>query len=185
MEVVDPKETGGSQSSQQEKEIPTTSSKVRKNKIKGKIKEDLELVFGPGASELAEQYQDESKELNGSSEGDTSGLCEGDQASSPKTNLDKSSTPVRNTSRGRTRLRDSGRSSTSSPSPVRPRLDTGIDSSAVQSTGGGPTLDDVIQMGIDPGGTLQSKEEGDKVTVGKDNDGSKVENDVASSPQDL
>ena len=36
-----------------------------------------------------------------------------------------SSTP-RAKSRGRTRLRDSGRSSTSSPSPVRPRLDSGL-----------------------------------------------------------
>ena len=153
--------------------------------IKKKTKEDLGLIFGACAAELAEQYEDNnSGNLRESAVGDTSGLTEGGQDNS---SIDKASTPLRNISRGRIRLRDSGRSSTNSPSPFRPRLDTGFSSSPALDTGGGPSLDEVIEMGIDPDGTPQPGDREIKVHSGKDLDVDADEDrrNVTSSEEDI
>ena len=66
----------------------------------------MELIFGPGANQLA---------AVACSDGNMS------------QQLNVSSTPLRILPRGRTRLIESGRSSGSSPSPVRPRLGSTLD----------------------------------------------------------
>ena len=109
---------------------------------------DLEYVFGPGAAALAEQYHKEAllpDEIQGGDRSNISGSS-GD-SSRLGGNIKVASTP-RTKSRGRTRLRDSGRSSISSPSPVRPRLDSDlIDPDPDGLTGSCRKGDDISKQG--------------------------------------
>ena len=68
---------------------------------------DLSLVFGPGATDIADNL------LSGKE-----GISKSDSLSSEASA--ETSTPLRQQSRGRRRTRNSGRSSKSSPSPIRP-----------------------------------------------------------------
>ena len=70
---------------------------------------DISLVFGPGASTLAQELSPKVSDK------------ETPLSETNLSNID-SSTPLRKRSRGRRRIRNSGRSSQSSPSPVRPPL---------------------------------------------------------------
>ena len=104
-----------------------------------KVDDELNMVFGPGAAALAAAYEGGTQSLDESSELDKSG-----------TSKEVSSTPLRIIPRGRTRLRESGRSSASSPSPVRPRLDSNVE----------PYLDPggSSQQGLDIVGSRDGKE---------------------------
>ena len=74
---------------------------------------DMSLVFGAGATSLA-------NELNEKQE---AGLLEASPSCSKSDDSKKeTSTPVRKKSRGRRRARNSGRSSPISPSPIRPQI---------------------------------------------------------------
>ena len=85
----------------------------------------MELVFGAGALQLAAQLERGSiASVDPSEEGKNEESTRISNSSTDDQNV--SSTPLKPHSRGRTRLRNSGRSSNSSPSPVRPRLDSGL-----------------------------------------------------------
>ena len=115
------------QISQSSCDLSDKNGKIQEDKdsdpFQDNMERDLERVFGPGAVALAKQYQEQEEgsvclEKTQDEDGMSKSLSDSGEMRS-------SSTP-RTHSRGRTRLRNSGRSSTSSPSPVRPRLDSDL-----------------------------------------------------------
>ena len=130
------------------KNILPVSSKDEGQDIRiSTVEEDMERIFGPGASE----YQAEA-------------ISEGNVAPFSST------APLQ--PRGRTRMRESAKSSGSSPSPIRPRLGSTLDPN---DPGGTTPVCDTVNMEVgevdkgnqnDPGGGGIISEGGDETSAG-------------------
>ena len=108
------------------------------------VEEDLNLIFGAGASQLTLEQQGGNKEVlddDGSQGSDTPTLKDGSM---------DTSTPMRDRSRsrGRRRSRGSERGSQYSPSPIRQRLGSEIDPGGTLSSGGEVKTNEVFEVNM-------------------------------------